>query len=137
MGLQGHLKSNLVKTTSISLVIMCPIVGETKVQAHQLDQTESANCTLVPKAEFRDNQGKNLYHGELALPPGELTINRQTKSIAQPSRKIPSKSSARVACPTNREEPAIWRCCSEQQPIEKHPDWFIIDKHPWGSRLVL
>ena len=37
-------------------------------------QTNLHNVTIIPKAELKDQQVKDLYHGELVIPPGELAL---------------------------------------------------------------
>ena len=40
-----------------------------------LRPTKDAGTWSHPKAESRDPQVKDLYHGELVVPPGELALN--------------------------------------------------------------
>ena len=46
----------------------------TSIQTNQATKHLSAIFTIIPKAELRDPQVKDLYHGELVIPPGKLTV---------------------------------------------------------------
>ena len=69
----------------------------------------SATCTITPKAEFRDPQIQNLYHGELTIPPGELTMKSAETMLGSPTLTHAKRGLTRI-------------------PL----DWFV----GWGAEFV-